>query len=39
VKLAGAPVGEDRELAASELDGLVVQVGKRHWARIRLPAG
>ena len=39
VKVAGEPVGEDRELAPSELDGLVVQVGKRHWARIRLPAG
>jgi tyrosyl-tRNA synthetase len=39
VKLAGEPVGEDRELAESELDGLVVQVGKRHWARVRLPAG
>jgi tyrosyl-tRNA synthetase len=39
VKLAGEPVGEDRELAEGELEGLVVQVGKRHWARIRLPAG
>jgi tyrosyl-tRNA synthetase len=39
VRLAGTPVADDRELAAVELDGLVVQVGKRHWARIRLPQG
>jgi len=38
VRLGGEPVGEDRELAEAELEGLVVQVGKRHWARIRLPA-
>jgi tyrosyl-tRNA synthetase len=37
VKLAGEPVTEDRELTEAELDGLVVQVGKRRWARIRLP--
>jgi tyrosyl-tRNA synthetase len=38
VKLDGEPVREDRELSEAELDGAVVQVGKRHWARIRLPA-
>jgi len=37
VKLAGEPVTDDRELAEAELEGLVVQVGKRHWARIGLP--
>jgi tyrosyl-tRNA synthetase len=37
VKLAGEVVAEDRELPEAQLDGLVVQVGKRKWARIRLP--
>jgi tyrosyl-tRNA synthetase len=39
VKIGGEAAPEDRELAESELDGMVVQVGKRHWARIHLPAG
>jgi len=34
VKIEGEPVGENREYAPSELDGRVVQVGKRKWARI-----
>ncbi len=38
VKLNGEPVTADRDLSEAELDGLVVQVGKRRWARIRLPA-
>ncbi len=37
MKLAGEPVTEDRELTEAEPGGLVVQVGKRSWARIRLP--
>jgi tyrosyl-tRNA synthetase len=37
VKVAGEPASSDRELSEAELDGLVVQVGKRRWARIRLP--
>jgi len=34
VKIEGEPIGEDRELAPAELDGKVVQVGRRKWARI-----
>jgi tyrosyl-tRNA synthetase len=34
VKIEGEAVGENREYAPSELDGRVVQVGKRKWARI-----
>jgi tyrosyl-tRNA synthetase len=34
VKIEGEGVGENREYAPSELDGRVVQVGKRKWARI-----
>jgi tyrosyl-tRNA synthetase len=38
VKLDGEPAApDDRELTEAELDGLLVQVGKRKWARIRLP--
>jgi tyrosyl-tRNA synthetase len=36
VKIEAVAVGEDRELAPAELDGKVVQVGKRKWARIHL---
>jgi tyrosyl-tRNA synthetase len=36
VKIDGEPMGEDRELAPADLDGRVVQVGKRKWARIHL---
>ena len=31
VKIDGEPAGEDRELAADEIDGRVFQVGKRHF--------
>ena len=34
VKIDGEPIAEDRELAPAEIDGKVVQVGKRKWARI-----
>jgi tyrosyl-tRNA synthetase len=34
VKLDGEPIDEDRELAPAELDGKVIQVGRRKWARI-----
>jgi tyrosyl-tRNA synthetase len=34
VKIDGEAQGEDREWGPSELDGRVVQVGKRKWARI-----
>jgi tyrosyl-tRNA synthetase len=35
VRIDGEVVAEDRECTNAELDGRVVQVGKRHWARIR----
>src|SRR5579862_8540466 len=38
VRIDGEPVGEDREYSDTELDGRVIQVGKRHWRRIRRPA-
>jgi tyrosyl-tRNA synthetase len=34
VKIDGTPSGEDREWAPADLDGRVIQVGKRKWARI-----
>jgi tyrosyl-tRNA synthetase len=34
VKIDGAPAPENREFAASELHGKVIQVGRRKWARI-----
>jgi tyrosyl-tRNA synthetase len=37
VKLDGEPAADDREISEDELDGLVLQVGKRRWARIRPP--
>ena len=36
VRIDGEVVREDREFAASELDGRVIQVGKRHWVRFRV---
>jgi tyrosyl-tRNA synthetase len=35
VRIDGEVVAEDRDDTNAELDGRVVQVGKRHWARIR----
>ena len=34
VRIDGDPVGDDRELAPADLDGKVIQVGRRKWARI-----
>jgi tyrosyl-tRNA synthetase len=36
VKIDGRAIDEDRELAPAEVDGKVIQVGKRKWARIHL---
>jgi tyrosyl-tRNA synthetase len=36
VRIDGEIVRDDREFSAFELDGRVIQVGKRHWARIRV---
>jgi len=36
VRIDGEAVGENRELSPAEIDGKVVQVGRRKWARIRL---
>ena len=36
VRIDGEVVDADREFAPSELDGRMVQVGKRKWARLRL---
>jgi tyrosyl-tRNA synthetase len=34
VKIDGEVAGEDREVAPAELEGRVIQVGRRKWARI-----
>jgi tyrosyl-tRNA synthetase len=40
VRLDGEPLGADAlDLPAGELDGRVLQLGKRHFRRLRLPAG
>ncbi len=40
VRIDGEKVTDDRDLSAAELDGRVVQVGRRKWARARAaPAG
>jgi hypothetical protein len=34
VKIEGEAIAEDREWAPAELDGKVIQVGRRKWARL-----
>ena len=37
VKIDGEAVKENREMSPAEVDGKVIQLGRRKWARIRLP--